>query len=248
MFKLSSNAKEIERRLNAIARKQVPYATSLALNNTAKDVIKAEQDEMRRVFDRPTPFILRGLRVTKYAKKTDLQAEVGFKDVYGRSGEAVENTLKPHIPGFPATRQPKGMERQLRRRGFLGANEWLVPSRTLKLNQYGNITGPLATKMLADIGAYKGISGFDGTTKGRKAQYIWGEVKARSGGTVKGIWKVEGGRDNYARGGWSLQMVVVKQPHYRKRFDWSGTARETFDKCYPARFDAAMDQAIATAR
>ena len=249
IFRVTSNAQDVSRSLSDAARRQVPYALKESMNSVAKEIIKEEQKEMRRVFDRPTPFILNGLRVTKYATKQDLTVQIGFKDVFGRSGEAVENSLKPHIHGYPATRERKGMERWMRIRGLLANDEWLIPSRTFPLDRYGNVPGSLATKMLADIGAYQGASGFRATTRARKVQYVFGQVAARGGGTVKGIWKISGGARSPARGRWQLMMLVVrKQPTYRKRYDFYGIADTHYRRNLSRHFQAALERAIETAR
>jgi len=251
MFKVTINTKDVERKLRDISERQIPYALKEGGNSFAKDAIKREQKEMQRIFDRPTKVVLYGLRVKKWATKQDPAAELAFKDTKARFGAAVERALKPHIPGYPNTREPKGMEDWLRHIGFMRADEWLVPSRTFPLDRHGNVPGHLAQKMLADIGAQpkRAGFGFETTTKGRKAQFIFGEVHGRNGRPVKGIWKVQGGRDNFAKGRWSLMMIVVtKRPTYAKRFDFYGVAQEHAEKHLAEHVAAGIDKAIRTAR
>jgi len=236
-----SGIKNVEAFLSG-AQKQIPFATMLALNKIGRDdVIPAERKKMRAVFDRPTPLVLRGLTLKKKATKASLEATVGFDDRFGRGGYAVESALAPHIPGFPRTRNRKGMERALFHARLITSNQYLVPSRTMKLNKYGNITGAIASKMLNDIGAFKNRSGFSSTTKAPKVRYVWATV-----GNVSGIWigsKLRSGAPG------ALAMVVVNRaPTYKKRFDFDGVAQRAYDKSYKARFDAAIDQAIRTAR
>lgn len=47
---------------------------------------------MKEVFSRPTPFILKSLRIRR-ANKLNLKVAIGFKDVFGNYGSAVEDTL-----------------------------------------------------------------------------------------------------------------------------------------------------------
>jgi hypothetical protein len=79
MFTLESNLDACTRRLDALIAKQLPFALSRAINDTAKDVVEAERKEMARAFDRPTPFTLNAFYI-KRATKTDLVAEVTSKD------------------------------------------------------------------------------------------------------------------------------------------------------------------------
>ncbi len=254
-FTVTTNASIAIKELSDLASKQVPYALKEGINSLAKDIIKTEQDLIRRTFDRPTPLVVNGLRVKTWATKQSPSAEIGFKDVFGRLGDAVEDALAPHIPGYPAQRNVKGMERWLRARGFMLGSEWLVPSRGMKLDQYGNITGSLASKMLADVGAYGALEGTRGMTTKRKkrgvskARYLFGEVKGKRSKTVKGIWAISGGRDNHERGAWKLQMLVVsKRPSYTKRLDFYGEAERYTAAHYGRHLIAAIDKAVATAR
>ena len=76
------NIKDVQKELTRIHTQQLPYAVSLALNETANDVAKDLTDEMPRYLDRPTPFTLstfmtksgkfKGTR----ARKTNLRASI----------------------------------------------------------------------------------------------------------------------------------------------------------------------------
>jgi hypothetical protein len=254
-MKIELDTSKASKFLSDLAVKQVPYALKEAVNSLSKDIIKHEQSIMRSVFDRPTPFVESGLRIKTWATKESPIADIGFKDVFGRMGSAVESALAPHIPGYESQRREKGMERWLRARGFMDNTEWLVPSRTMTLDRFGNVPGSVASKMLADVGAYRALEGTKGMTTFRKkrgvakAKYLFGEVKSKRAGTVKGIWSIRGGRDNHERGAWSLQMVVVnKRPSYRKRFDFYGEAGRYAEQHYARHLIAAIDKAVATAR
>jgi hypothetical protein len=61
-FDIRTDIGDLRQRLTDIERLEVPWATKLALDDTAKAVIVAEEGEMRTVFDRPTAWTLGGLR------------------------------------------------------------------------------------------------------------------------------------------------------------------------------------------
>lgn len=61
-------------------KKQVQYATAVALTDTAKDVRLAEMAAMPQQIDRPSPFTLRGIGY-RPATKANLTAEVFIRDV-----------------------------------------------------------------------------------------------------------------------------------------------------------------------
>lgn len=249
MFTIATDADSLARELQGIATRQIPNELKLAINQTAKAVLVQEQDAIRRLFDRPTPFAVSGLRVTQWATEDRLSAEIGFKDVFGPQGKAVERALMPHVPGFAAVREPKGAERWLIRDGFMQRGEYLVPSRTMKLDRYGNVPGPLMQKMLADVGAYSHVRGFTSTTKTRKARYVFGQVRGRNGRLVKGIWWVEGGRDNMARGRWKLMMLVVRAPTYQRRvaFPFWEIADRFVEEQFPKFLAAGLAKTFARA-
>jgi len=221
----------LEKMLKGIRRKDMPKAVRNTLRDIMKDTKKREIVEMRRVFDKPTPVVLKNLWFPRWPEVQDLNGELGFTDVLGHQGQMIINTLSPHIPGLPNTRNRKGMEIALTARGLMRANQYLVPSRTMKLNQYGNIPGKKASKMLNDIGAFAGRSGFSSTTKSSKVKYIWNEVRARGGGTVKGIWlKSKVTKKSTLK----LQMLVVdSKPRFAKRFRFHQVAESWAKKVAP---------------
>jgi len=81
-FDLSSNMTDIMGRFEAVASRQLPFALSRALNDTAESVRKAEVAAMQRVFDRPTPYTLNAFRIIP-SSKSSLVAVVASKDVQG---------------------------------------------------------------------------------------------------------------------------------------------------------------------
>lgn len=232
----------LERMLKGIRREDMPKAVRNTLRDIMKDTKKREVVEMRRVFHKPTPAVIKGLRITKLPEVGDLTGELGFTDVLGPQGQMIINTLSPHVPGLQNTRNRKGMEIALTARGLMRADQYLVPSKTMKLNPHGNVRGSLASKMLNDIGVFSGRSGFSSTTKATKVKYIWNEVRARGGGTVKGIWlKSKATKKSKLK----LQMLVVdSKPRYAKRFRFHQVAKSWANKVAPAFARKSVDHYI----
>jgi hypothetical protein len=224
-----SGIEEIQRMFSAFTGPEMKTAMRNTLNDTAFDARKALSASIKRIFPTAIPQVVKSPYVVK-ATKENLAAKVvigresismaelsaGYRGV---DADVLRNALEPHIPGFSQNRHQKGMERKLIAAGLMREGQYLVPSRTMKLNKYGNVPGSVATKMLSDIGAYHGMAGAPGTTRGPKVKYIWGTVQARNGGTITGIWLQSGFR--VAKTGTALQMLVVnKAPVYRKVFDF----------------------------
>jgi hypothetical protein len=112
---LKRDIDKVTRQLRGIARDQIPFATSLALNQVAKDGQRRAQRQMRLDLDRPTPFTVRGVRHLR-SNKRNLYAEV-----YIQPDQA--EYLKYQIRGGRRTPRNKAIK---------------VPVQ-IKLNKYGNI-------------------------------------------------------------------------------------------------------------
>ncbi|WP_297338835.1 hypothetical protein [Pseudophaeobacter sp.] len=56
---LQSNFRDVERDLSAAARLQLPFATSVALNETGKDLMELNKSHMHRTFHNPTRWTLK---------------------------------------------------------------------------------------------------------------------------------------------------------------------------------------------
>lgn len=228
---LTDVVKKLTASLDDAVKKQVPFAAMLALNETATKAKAEEVRVMQGAFSNPTPFVLNSLRVDR-ATKQDLKAAVGFKNVYGDFGGAVEKILLPNINGGP--RKPKGAEKTLRRNGILRADEFIVPSRTMKLNSYGNISAGIMNKILSNIGAQSDSTANTPADR-RTFKYVVGQV----GGT-RGIWTIQ-------KRGWKPVLIFVKSPTYKKRFDFHAVSNKVIDKEFEPSLSRALERAISTA-
>ena len=160
------DVKGIERSLSDFAYRHMPFATAQALTTLGKIVQKGEQDAMRSVFDRPTPFTVNSVGV-KAARKDNLQATVFVKDIAAAY-------LQPYE--------------------FGGANKLnsraLLRPANAPLNQYGN----LAKTKLSQLKAKGNV--FVGKVQGKGGQEIngvWQRVPAKNGkpASVKLLIKFE---------------------------------------------------------
>lgn len=234
-----SNLDAVLRGLDDAQRRQIPFATSKALNDTAYNVLRAEQDEMRRVFDRPSRWTLNGMRVDK-ASKRRLRASVEWRDFGGRNPTG--RTLPPHIHG--GARLPKGFENALRARGILPPGMFAVPTSAMRLDRHGNVTGAAIVKILSQLQAL-GETGYKANATKRSNQRSKGRARyfvMRKGGVPLGIAKRTGKRN--AR----LVLAFVRQPVYAPRFDYYEVAGRTIAKRFDINFSRALAHALRTAR
>lgn len=149
-----TNVKELSKKLNAFAYKQLPFATATALTSIGRIVQKAEQQAIGSVFDRPTPFTVNSVGV-KAARKDNPTAEVFVKDI-------AASYLKPYEVG--------GANK-------LNSHALLKPVNT-PLDQFGNIP----RNRLASLKGKANV--FVGKVKGKggdPVEGVWQRIPARKG-------------------------------------------------------------------
>ena len=219
---IRSDIKELTRSLNRIQRKQIPFATSKALNATAFDVRKTLQDALDIHLDNPTSYTKRGVQVEKSTKR-NLVAKVGFRSrKFGKGQGKITQAedMKRQIKG--GTRFPQGQ-----------AIPVPVPSN-MRPNKFGNIPRGKIDRLLADKDKY-----FSGTPKGGKGGAgIWQRMPANS---KRAKSRNKGGR---------IRMVIAWEPkaQYSGRFPFRQIVARTVRKNFRLRFDTSIRQALASAR
>jgi len=135
--------------LTDLERNQLPFATALALTETAKLAKQAIETAMPTVFDRPTPHTLDALRLIP-ATKQRLEARVWIKDEADGAAPA-SRWLTPEVYGGP--RNDKRSEALLKARGILPPGKFVVPGKGMKLDRYGNVGRGQLQKILSGLGA-----------------------------------------------------------------------------------------------
>jgi len=150
---VKSDIKKSIRFLNKMQRRQIPFATSVALNKTADAIKRDEQRQMRRDLDNPTPSVIKSIRVKRSSKRA-LDAAVFILP-------AIDRFMRYQVEG--GNRRPRGKAEA-------------VPVRA-RLNQYGNVPGrrqgkinKLIAKQNVFVGVVRGVAGVWQRGKGRTAR------------------------------------------------------------------------------
>lgn len=133
---LTIDVSELQRARQGLAgfsSRRLDAALATALTRTALEVRRAQEREMRDVFDRPTKFTLNSLYL-KPAQANNLQAEVGIKD--DLSQRSPLKWLRWQVRG--GQRTPKAFEKLLISAGAMPAGMVAVPGRFAKLDAFGN--------------------------------------------------------------------------------------------------------------
>jgi hypothetical protein len=144
---------KVRKLLDNIGGPGLRQAAADALNDSAFRLRSEMQAEMGRVFDRPTPYILRSVQVKK-ATAEKMVAEIG-PTYMGGKGVDPEKILQAEVLG--GRRRDKRSEVALRRVGILPAGYvTVIPKNPLPGSDdgRGNLRGPFITQLLSYLQAF----------------------------------------------------------------------------------------------
>lgn len=253
MIKISvkHNIDQVVKTLDTIQRKQIPFAISRTLNDTAFKIKAAEEREVRDVFDRPTPRTQKAFYV-KRSTKQKLVAEIGIEE-FGGKGVAPSKYLLAQIVG--GSRRPKRFEVALMRAGVMPASHRAVPGAAAKMDAYGNMQGGQIVQILSYFRAFPEAGYKANITDKRKAALRKGSKRKvgfeyfvgspGDGRLPLGIWQ----RFRFA-GSTAIKpvLIFVASATYEAVFDFEYVARNTVSKEFDKIFTQRMAEALATAK
>ena len=234
MLEVKQETKQLTAYLRGVQKKQIPFATMVALNDVAFDCRSLVQKSLPRRFDRPTTGLKSSVQVVTSNKK-NLTAQVGFAGRGFRTSKWKESSaeiMHRHIKG--GTRFPKS------------GGKLRIPSDVkgggIKLNKFGNIAGKKA-KIAKMIG--KSNQFFEGVPKGlsNKDRGIWERIPAnnkRAKGSQATKWKATG----------KIIQRIAYEPFtkYRARYPFEKIVALAVNKNYKKRFNTALQKALKTAK
>lgn len=223
MIKSNIDISKIIQGLSDFHKKTIPAIMTDTVNHIANITAKKVREEMARVFDRPTPYTLQSIFVRPCkVESTNAFAYVGIKD-WPDKGIAANQFLSPEIYG--GQRNLKRSESALLKRGLLPVGSLsAVPGDAMKLNQYGNVSGPAMVSILSGLKAF-GETGYvanrvglglrKGVKKSKKKprQYV---VMDPPGKGVLGVY------ERYGKKMRSIKplLAFVQAPNYKPRLQF----------------------------
>ena len=242
MITISVDTKEAARRLSDVQRRHLPFALSVALNNTARDMQEALSGETR-VFDRPKPLTRSGTYIVR-ATKQRLIAEVGLKQ-RGRGGP-VNEYLQAQVLG--GRRPMKRSELSLARAGVLPTGKQTRPGSGARLDAHGNMSRGQIVQILsffkargARTGQKTAAAKLERAKARRRAAVDYFAVPDGTPGLASGVWQRIGGRVQPV-------LIFIDPPAYRQRYAFGRVAQASADTNLARHAEAAMRRALATAR
>lgn len=207
-------------------QKQLPFATSVALNNVAFDARKAINAGTKGAFHVPVKFTQNAFLVQK-SKKRSLAAFVYAQD---KAGKDRARYLRFGIAG--GTRPQKGMdayfENAISNDGTIPRGAYFMPTSLVKTNASGNVTQATLRRIS------KGISGdprggfFIGTPKG--------------GSRPPGIYRRSRNQLH------PYFIATTDRPDYTGRFNIEAIGAKVIERRFGFHFNQALSKALSTAR
>ena len=217
---IDQDFKRFERFLNN-NKKQLPFATSLALNDTGFDMRQAFNKGTLTVFNKPTNFTQKAFLTTK-SKKRNLIVHVFAKD---KQGNDAARYFRFGVQG--GARPPKGFERYFAGLPNDGSTApYFMPTRQTKRDGKGNITRATLKKLSTKIAAG---TAFIGTP--------------RNSNRPAGIYVREKNNKLIAK-----FITTNRKPTYTGRFNLQEIGDKVIQRRFNKYFNNAMKKAIATAR
>ena len=237
------------KKVDMIKQVQIPFASSLALNNLAKEVRDNYRSEMKQRFRNPVPFTLNGMYI-KASSKSNLYVEVGLKE-FATKGNPTSKYLLPQIQG--GRPYMTRFQKALRQKGILAPNEIAIPTQSdyLKRNQYGNVMPSQYTEILYSLQAFRDSSAFTYRREARRVRAAR-QYKARTTAAFNAS------RNRYFPGIYlddemarqtidSALFWITRQRNLPPKFPFIPLGAAYAQKNWNKTFGKALAQAIATA-
>lgn len=242
---VKTQVKDVLDELNAAGKRQIPFALVLALTKNAQRGKAAVAEIMPKVFDRPTPRTVGGMRVIP-ARKSNPTALVEIKDE-GAKGTAPSKYLKAEIEG--GKRNQKRSERALQFYGKLPAGMQWIPGKFAPLDQYGNLGGGYLTRLLSILGSH--MDSTSNTTErskkrnAKKERPIYFVGRPGGGRLPLGVWQ----RFQFAFGSAIRPIMIFTKPTvYKQRLRFSQIIETTVTNNFREDFMKALTEALASAK
>lgn len=232
----------LQARLRGLGDREIKVATVAALNSAAYQAAQATKQEMAKVFDKPTPWVLGGVRYVK-ARKDKLEASVDFDQWGNKTNVTVGKVLAAQISGGP--RRHKRHEIALQRAGILPSGMAIVPGGAAEMDAYGNMKGSQIVQIMAWFKAFNEAGYKANMTDKSRERLQKGSKKSPYGFAYFALQKAHGklipGIYKRIKTGFGYAvrpiMYFVPIPSYSKRLDFYGVAeraaRAEFDKFFP---------------
>lgn len=237
------NSAQFGQQLTSIEQKQIPFTLILTQTRLAQLVKSGELKVMQQRLDRPTPTTMKSLFM-KAATKTS-GARVWFKDSW-TTGIPADAYLQQQVLG--GLRPHKRFEKSLIAQGLMKSGQYAVPNRAF-LNQYGNVSRGVMTRILSGLGAAESSSGYQANATDSQRSRRKGNAERFFVGSIdgdQGVWERKG--TAFGEGVRPVFLFTDGAPGYRVRVPFFKIAENITKAHHGAEAQRAFAEVMATAR
>lgn len=251
-FSIESNLDAFAEKVFGTLGKQLPFALSRAVNDTAKDVLGMVPGLMEEVFDRPTPYA-KGAFMVYPSDKTTLTATVKRKpDAERRRFLETEAAGGPRPLTGAEHRMDQLAEEAITRSGGGDVTELIhgslgslfaIPTAAARKDQYGNWQSGQRNQVFSDLRITRDQNSYSTPASRRKAgrpNTVY--FVPKSSASQPGV---------YQRQGKTIRMILMftaAVPTYTRRFPFQERAADTAKASFAVHFGARFAEAVASAR
>ncbi len=244
------------------APERVSRAQVNAINDVAFELRTDLQNEMQRVFDRVTPYLVRSVWVDRATDQRPV-ATVWPRYMGGKGVDPAKILLAQARGGV---RRSKRFEVALQRAGILPAGMAAVPADGIDpahIDAYGNVKGSFIVQLLSYLRAF-GEQGYRANmTAKRKAALANRGVSEKGHATINGVeyfvskgrGEFNGRKQHMAAGIWSRSGIhgsnvkpvflwSKRMPTYSKRIDFKRLAVTAINRTYESAFRRRLGRVL----
>lgn len=216
------------------------------LSDTVDDVHTRQTMEMQQVFDRPTNYVLKGLKKNYpggMAGKQSNKARYGMGAMkagtyfeYFPIGKSPEDIVKPHV--FGGSRGQKRSERRLKQVGILPAGGFTIMGENYSRDKNGNISGARMAEMLAALNTMSETARSNlpkGKQRNRKGVSFF---VVKRGGVPVAIAERRGSTT-------TVMLAFARSVNYQKRYDFFGVGAKQVAYSLPLHFNRIINRYIS---
>lgn len=255
---------ELRKQVERFSERRIAATIATALTRTAVEVRNAVQEDLPKVFDRPTPYTIKQLRYVAATAQKPVAA-VGFnveaiQDEFGKviryrqavSGETpAEKYLNPNITG--GQRSVKRFEKAMQAAGYMPAGWYAVPGKGARLDAFGNVSRGQIIQVLSQLrvtllaGSTRNLPQVQGNERKviralKKAGGRYFVIKPGAKRGTPGVYQ----RDFYSEVLTPI-FIFVKSASYRPRFDFDGIAGRIAAQRLQPNVARAIEEQLARA-
>jgi hypothetical protein len=253
MLAMRVDTSDFDRGLKILAQTpdMIRRAVVGALSDTVDDLATRQDMEMKAVFDRPSQYVLKGLKKNYPGGREGQSNRARFGQGVLRAGTffefskptgSPESIVMPHV--FGGQRSHKASEKRLHERVLSLRSQDTVQGRNYPRGSGGDINGARYSEMLAAIGALSETARKampKGKQKDRKGVSFFAMVpKGGQRGDVPMLIAERRGKD--------VRIMLVntkRRTVYKKRYDYFGVGKKQVAYSLPLHFNRIINRMVS---